>query len=329
MEQQQQQATAAKTYFSIFPFNTPPYIASAETFLKSHLDGMITDEESPKVTRTVMQSEYSLQLLSLLIQRPLPVDCTRRAHAVGVCTHFYDTLFDQYDLNISTTAALEMLVKLAHNDFRQIIPTHQGLSPNLVASMFIAQKLVPYEKNPAFWHCFKMLHLIQTISLLQRENGRKQPSLQELQIIAEVKGGLSALLAASLLIPDMAQYVQPLVLPENLDLQTLLLHHRTVDAFYKAGINPLADAIFLVGGTIQLVDDYRDREDDRKNGIVTEMTRSRFPTALVLRRIPGRLTRVRHLLHGAGVPPYILQDVSRTALQYLAYNASELAHVLS
>jgi len=142
---------------------------------------------------------------------------------------------------------------------------------------------------------------------MQRVDAQKQLGLKfsakDLYEISTVKGGLNAILFASMIDTSLADTVIDIEFPPVLSLkeveqmrQTYLTH----GSLYLRGHNRLADAMYITGALVQLVDDIEDVPDDMEEGVQTAFTSDSRMTLTFLRDIPFHLREISNQFLAAG-----------------------------
>ncbi len=184
----------------------------------------------------------------------------------------------------------------------------------------ILEREVPRSEFPGFWKVLKSMHAIQTISLMQRIDVQKQLGIKlsanELFEISSTKGGLNAILFASLIDSGLADTVTNVEFPPDLSLEEvneMRQSHITHGSLYLRGHDRLADAIYATGALVQLVDDFEDVPDDVKAGIQTAFTSDSKAMLTFLRNLPFYLHEISSQFLAAGKS----REENDMVLQYL------------
>ncbi len=177
---------------------------------------------------------------------------------------------------------------------------------------------IPKTEYPEFWKTLRAMHMIQTISLIQRKDVQNQLKFKitksQLFEISSMKGGLNAILFATLIDPKFADTVAEIDLPSTISVQELeVLRKKHVESrgLYLWGHDGLADAIFTAGAFVQHIDDFEDVPEDEKAEIQTAFTENPWMTFPFLSDVPFNLREIYGQFTRAGT--------SRQEAEYVLY----------
>ena len=198
---------------------------------------------------------------------------------VGAMIDPYDSLLDQAGIEIALGFSRKLFDVFDSNwSMSQSQSSPSSPEEKLFFTYFyVLRKNIPFLEHPGFWQTLKALHIIQTISILQRKDASNKfglsLSLDELQRISTIKGGLNSILYLSLIDDSYREVITEL--PENsqlsqMSLGTLKENFLSEQRLYQDR-SKLTAAFYKEGALIQLIDDYGDAVDDRNEGVLTAM----------------------------------------------------------
>ena len=124
---------------------------------------------------------------------------------VGAMIDPYDSLLDQAGIEIALGFSRKLFDVFDSNwSMSQSQSSPSSPEEKLFFTYFyVLRKNIPFLEHPGFWQTLKALHIIQTISILQRKDASNKfglsLSLDELQRISTIKGGLNSILYLSLI----------------------------------------------------------------------------------------------------------------------------------
>lgn len=277
----------------------------SETFFPLTPISLDTKERMVKLAATtLLMQRLNCRLLGIT---PTPV-MENQFILVGAIIDPYDGVIDDKDLDRSVQFCNELSNSFLPGWHAPESSPSDPPNENRFYHYFkVLEQEIPRDEYQGFWKALKAMHMIQTISLLQRRDTQSRLGIgldrEELFELSEVKGGLNAILFAALIDPTTAETIPDVEFPPTLtmqDLEPLRRRYVVNGNLYLSGYNRLADAMYTAGAFIQHVDDFEDVPDDKIEGIQTAFTLDSGMTLQFLRDLPLYIRNIRSQFIAAG-----------------------------
>lgn len=295
----------------------------AQTYLKDTLFPLapVSAETKERMVKLAATTLLMQRLNCELVQVPQTTEKEHQFILVGAVIDAYDGAIDDKNLDRSVKFCGDLFAFFRPNYTYPVYDSLASPSENsFYAYLPELEKTVPQSEYPSFWKAMKAMHMIQTISLMQRTDAQKRLNVQlsrdELFEISDRKGGLNAITFASLVDPNFADTIPEIDIPHSLsvqDIKSLKVAYAPQDKLFLPGGNLLAQAIYTAGGFVQHLDDLEDMPQDKIDGIQTVFTVDPHMSFHFLRDIPYHLRNIRDQFTQAGKSK---QEIN-TVLSYL------------
>lgn len=313
---EREQGSRAVRAISIFRNGVNEYkssIQSAEDYLSSNIFLLPPEIPIARRERIVKIAAVTtiMQRLHCLIMNSDPTPkLIEQSHLVGAVIDPYDGMIDHPKLPTALRFSRELF-----NAFKE------EWSPQNTAGkiddellfynyFLVLRGQIPLKECGGFWHVLKSLHTVQFLSILQRKDAQRQlnqqPTVGELEKISNIKGGLNAILYASLVDPNISDTVNEVDVSEDFTLQRLgelwnICLRDGLMVLFEHGENKLARAIYQAGALVQQIDDFEDVPDDKRSEITTHLNTSPGQSLKFLSRTPKMVRMLKDNFLEAGV----------------------------